>query len=336
MISRYLITVVLLLLAAGALRAQGEGNDAPRSSPLEGLEKIEPAGSRSEADDDRRAARVHFLQARLDLGRDDKAAALRHYQRAWRWDPQQPELLREIASLAFELKRGEEAARYAVLAAEHDPQDALLMRRLAAILTKGRDWSRAIRLYELAERMESRRRKPDGKPDLSELTIRLEMGRLYFLTGDFEKSAAAFAVIRDALLDSDSELSADARELLVGKPGETWALWAEAFLSARRFDEAEALFRKSHEARADAATLAFQLARVAAQRGDAAAAIARLDEYFAERSSVAGIEPYDLLAELNAKRLPDKAAARQATIDRLAKLAKDDGDNLALKRALAG
>src|SRR5687768_17478410 len=127
----------LLGLAAAAAVAQ-QASDVPatvdRAEPL-----VERTG-RGEAGDDRVGAAALVLEARLLAQRDDSAGALRKYQRAWRMDASQTAVLREITALAFELKRNEEAARYAVLSAEHAPQDSVLLRRLAMYLTQRRDW----------------------------------------------------------------------------------------------------------------------------------------------------------------------------------------------------
>ena len=326
--------LVLVLLAAGAA-AQERGSDVPEQSPLGNLDRIDPQQERSEAEADRVAASVCVIQARLALGRDDRAAALRHYQRAWRWDPRQAALLQEIVELAFRLKRADEAARYAALAAEGDLGEPLLLRRLATHLTERRDWPRAIQLYEQAQRLENERRAQPEQPDLGAVLIGREMGRLYFLTGDFANAAKAFGTVRDAVANADSKLSDDARQLVLGNAAETYRLWAEAFLAAGRFEEAEALLRKSHEAKANVPLLAFRLARLAAQRGDARAAREKLDEYFAAKSDAAGDEPYALLTTLIADQAGDATAAQKLTMERLERLAGEDPENLALKQALA-
>jgi tetratricopeptide (TPR) repeat protein len=332
--SRPSLTLALLLLATGAA-AQESGSDVPAPSPLANLDRIDLRRQRSEAEADRVAASVCVIQARLALGRDDRVAALRHYQRAWWWNPQQTALLPEIVELAFRLKRNDEAARYATLAADGDLTEPLLLRRLATHLTERREWPQALKLYERAQRLENDRSMPRGKSDLGAVLIAREMGRLYFLTGDFARAADTFAMVRDAVADADSKLSEDARQLVLGNAAETFRLWAEAFLAARRFDEAESLLRKSHEAKANPALLAFRLARLAAQRGEATVARARLDEYFAAKSYAAGDEPYALLATLDAAQAGNAAAGRKTTIERLERLASDDAENPALQQSLA-
>jgi tetratricopeptide (TPR) repeat protein len=323
------------LLFVIGLRAQDVASDLPAEPPLSGLERIRAGDQRSEADSDRLVAQVHYLQARLALGRGDKSAALGHYQRAWQWDPQQGALLAEIVELAVQLRRNDEAARYALLADDQDVPDPLLLRRLATHLTERRDWAGAIRLYERAQRLQERRDPNEEKPDLGAVILRREMGRLYFLDGQFGKSAEAFAFVRGALEDSNSGLSDDARKLVLDDPAKTYSLWAEAFLAADRLDDAVDLFTKSHADKGNSALLAYHLARVAAKRNNSAAAEAKLNEYFAAKSDAGGGEPYQLLAELFSREAGDSAAARKRTIVRLEELAALDEKNQALKQALA-
>ena len=235
-------------------------SDAPREQdrPL----PLVPKAPRTEADEDRIAAAVLYAHGRLLQNRDDLGGALSRYQRAWRYDPAQVSILREIAPLAFELKRSDEAGRYAVLAAELDPDDAVLLRRLAQYLTEQRDWKRALSLYEKSIALN---KPPAGEPlDLASVTVQFEMGRLYFLIDDFVHSAQCFARVREALTDPDSPLSAESKDVLLGKPAQTYGLWGETFLAAERYDEAAALFQQQDAASADKPNLAFHLARVAA------------------------------------------------------------------------
>ena len=167
------------------------------------------------------------------------------------------------------------------------------------------------------------------------MLIHREMGRLYFLTSDFAKSAEAFSLVNRALEDPQTPLSADAKQLVLGDAPETYGLWAEAFLAAGKLDEAEAMFRLAHPAESAGAILAFHLARVTAERGDTAAVLGKLAEYFAAKSAAAGVEPYELLAKLSAQQATDATAARQQTIQRLEKLANEDAENLPLQLALA-
>ena len=327
------LTLVLCMLAlSGPAAIAQQASDVPAA--LDRPEPLAEQNPRGEAGEDRVAADALVLQGRLLARREDLAGALRKYQRVWRLDPGQPAILSEITSLAFELKRNEEAARYAVIAAEHAPQDAVLLRRLAMYLTEKRDWKRALALYEKA--LALKRPRPEGNPlDVAEVTIQLELGRLYFLTDDFARSAAAFGKVQAAVEDPKSPLSAEIKTVVLGKkPARTYSLWAEAFLAAERGDEAAALFTKSHELESDAPLQAFNLARVAASKKDWPEALAKLDEYALSRSTAAGSEPYALLAEAISNTTPDKEQARKLTIDKLEQYRQADADNGMLSAAL--
>ncbi len=329
--------LVLLALLSAQADAQQRASDAqPPANPLADVEKLPAEAARTEAEEDQVNFTVHLLQARLAQGRGEPSDALRHYQRAWRYAPQQSELLREIVALAFALKRNDEAIRYATLAAEAEDSDPLLLRRLALLATNRREWQRAVKLFESGERLDAKARKAGEKLDQAALTVKLEMGRLYFLAEEYAKSAAAFAVVRAALADPDSGLSEEAKKSLLDKPADTYSLWAEAFLAASRTDDAEALFRQSNDIQPDAALLAFQLARVERQRDNPAAARRELEEYFATKSTAAGTEPYKLFAEMVARHEPDPAQARKVVIQRFEQRAAADPENLPLKLSLAG
>jgi tetratricopeptide (TPR) repeat protein/endonuclease III len=291
--------------------------------------------SQGEAEDDRVEATVHLLQARLAQGRGDLAAALRGYQRAWRYAPEEAPVLREIVPLAFELKRSDEAARYAVLSAERDPSDPTLLRSLALLVSQQRDWSRALRLYESAARLEAEQRPPDAELKPTDLAVTMELGRLYYLTGQFDRSAESFAAVRDAIDSGDVELSAESRRALLGEGGETYALWAEAFLEAGRHAEAAALFRRTHQSKPNAPLLAWHLARVEAAEGNPASARRLLEEYFDSNSSEGGAGPYELFAKQVSEHQADPAAAGRTTIERFEQLRLRDPLNPYLLQALA-
>ncbi len=325
---RSLLACLLLLLAAGSAHAQSD-RAASDAAPIEPpLETLQPKRPRSEAEEDRLAASVWFTQARLLLHRGDKPAALRAYQRAWRYDPQATMILSEIVSLAFELNHGEEAARYAVLAAEANPSDAILVRRLALYLADDRQWDRAVRLYERSLQLQP---GMNEVTDLGSAVLHQEMGRLYFLSDQYAKSAASFAKVRDALAGEPAKLDLAARDIVLGKdPADTYSLWAESFLAAERYDEALALFEKGNSLDPNVGRIALQRARVAAARKDTTEALKRLDEFFATGDTSATLEPYLLLAALLEKQHADPKEAQQALIKRLEELRAARADDAAL------
>jgi tetratricopeptide (TPR) repeat protein len=296
--------------------------------PLTPLVPERPAG---EFDFDRVKAASLYAHGRMLLQRERYAEALARYQRAYRYDPSAVSILREIVPLAFELKRPAEAARYAVIAAEKDPQDPLLLQQLAIYLTQEGDFDRALHLYEKA--LQLRQGAPlDGRAVL----LRSEMGRLQFLEGQFDRAAESFAVLRDALADPKKFGLPDAAVAsLKTQVDVTYALMGEAFLESGRLDEAEQAFRKSNEAKPVKGLLGYRLAKVEARRGNHDEGLKKLDEYFQAKLSNAGTEPYKVLGDLLKKKLGDADRAEKETIARLAKMAEEDASNAPLAYELA-
>ena len=303
--------------------------DSPRE-PLP--EKLIPAKLRSEEEQDRVAAAAWFAQGRVLQQREDYAGALRCFQRAWRWDSRGAAALQEIMPLAFELKRMDEATRYAAVAGEKVPRDPILLRRLAIYLTEKREWKQAAGLYEQALAQQPGGEKTD---DLGSALVRFELGRLYFLAGEYQKSAVAFARVRDLLLDPAEPLGKPATKTLLGKPEDTWQLLAESFLAAGRHDEAAALFTKADDTSPSKPLLALRLARVEAGRKNKDAALKKLDEYFASKSTEGGTEPYALLSKVMTDGAADAKAAHAQVIQRLRELLASDEKNGTLRFYLA-
>ena len=325
----FLLFSICCILPLSAAPSNSDAN-VPRE-PLP--EKLVPARLRSEEDEDRIAAAAWFAQGRVLQQREDYAGALRCFQRAARWDSRGAAALQEIVPLAYELKRMDEAARYAIVAAEHVPRDPILLRRLAIYLTEKREWTRAASLYEQALGQQ-----PGGAEkteDLGAALVRFELGRLNFLAGEYPKSARAFAQVRDLLLDPAEPLGKTATKTLLGKPEETWLLVAESFLAAGRSDEAAALFVRANDTAPDKPLLAFRLARVEAARKNKAAALVKLDEYFASKSTEGGTEPYALLSKLMTDGALDAKAVHAEVVRRLQNLLSQDEKNGTLRFYLA-
>ena len=59
------------------------------------------------------------------------------------------------------------------------------MRQLGAILVEQNDFPRAVRMFESVVELEK-----DDLPQMATVSLRMEMGRLYFILGDFKKASA--------------------------------------------------------------------------------------------------------------------------------------------------
>src|SRR5208282_55857 len=104
----------------------------------------------------------------------------------------------------------------------------------------------------------------------------------------------------------------------------------EAFLLSDRFAEAEAAFRKSQSIKTNEALLKFNLARIAARRGQAQEALAGLQPYFDAGLATEGSAPYQLLAETL-----KKLGKESQLLDRLQVLHEANPSNAPLSYYLA-
>lgn len=323
---------VAALLVAGTVfghRPLAATEPVPPKLEVDDRPEFRSKTARGEEAEDRLSAASLYLHGRLLFQREDYAGALRRYQRAWRYEPSVVAILGEIVPLAVSANRPSEAARYAVIAA-NDSQDAELLVRLGIYLTEKQDWGQAVRLYEKARDL-----RKNERPNPSLVVLHLEIGRLHFLEGDFGKSAGAFAYVREALDDPKKHgLDDAARQKLLGRAERTYTLMGEAFLQAERFGEAEAMFAKAHALEKSDATWALFNARVAQKRKDVDAALTRLDEYFATKSSDGGTEPYEMLEKLLTEKLGAGDGAKEF-LRRLDALAKADAANTPLAYTFA-
>jgi tetratricopeptide (TPR) repeat protein len=297
-------------------------------------EVLKPINARSEADEDQLTAATHFAQGKLLQGKGKTSLALRHLQRAWRYDESANFLLADIVPLAFDAKQNDAATRYAVLAAEHNPRDPLLIRRLAIYLTEKRDFKRAARMYEKSLAKDSQ--LVNGMPeDVGAATVYAELGRLYFLNDEYKKAAGTFSIVRKGIEHPDSPLDEMAKKSVVGEAGITYALWGESFYEAGKLDDAIAMFRKANEAKADAPLLAFRVARVEVAQQKFAEARQHLDEYFAAKADTSGGAPYTLLGKLIVQQAASPAVGQEQLITKLRELHQEQADNIPLAFALA-
>ena len=324
-----LLAGFLVTLAGGAIADEPRPVAAGQSDVLDDpVEPIVSSRPRSGRDEDRIRALALFAAARVAEQKQDYPRALRNYERAYRFDPQAVSALREIMPLAFNLDRQAEAVRYALIMAEHEPTDAVLLRRLAIHLTEEGDADRALKLYEKALALH---RQAKEKPSASLVLLSMEMGRLYFVAKQYDQAANHFREVCKAL-DDPKEYGLDPmmQKALLNKGELTYQLFAEGFLEAGRADDAVAAFEKANLIKADEAQHAFNLARVEGSRKQPAQALAKLEKYFEKHSAGQGTGPYELLAQLL-----DQLGQRDQLLDRLEKLRAADPDNMPLAYFLA-
>ena len=287
---------------------------------------LEPKRERTDLERDKLEALSMFSAARMLELDGELAEALRLYQRALRYDPEAVSIARAIIPLAIRLNRHAEAVRYALKAAELENADPVVLSRLGSYLADKGDWQRAAALYEKALAARS-----SAKPGGAGLLLEMQMGRLYHLTGQYEKAADVFARVFEALEHPEKiELDAAAKKLLLDEPTATYNLIGECFLLADRPEEATAAFERANHQKPDKGLLNYNLARVDAAVGKPEAALKRLNVCFTERMAGQGLGPYRLLADVL-----DDLDRQKELIGRLEKLLAEDPENVPLAYFLA-
>ncbi len=303
MIAGCLLGCLFLCMFASAK----DTNKFPAASPFEDAPlPLVPKTDRDQTQTDRIDAAAMYAHGRMLFRRQKFAEAIRRYQRAWRYDPNSRRVLDEILQLALGLKRNGEFMRYAVIKAERHPSDAITLRRIGDYLTEQQDFDRALAMFERSLAMQK-----DEEKDGTVILVRLQMGRLYFISGETKKAAKQFEVVVESLNDPKRfGLNDELKKSVLRDPNKTYRLFGEAFLAAGQLDESEKMFRQANHAKADKPLLAFMLARIANEREQYDEALKHLADYFESGSDTAKIEPYELLGELLTKTMGDEKKAK--------------------------
>lgn len=322
----FLVTVLALnCICYGALTAAS----APQPGLGDADDAVEPFVPRTvetDAERNRRQALSYYGAGMMYEQQGNRVEALKHYQRALRFDPSSPAVLRQIVEVAWALERHQEAIRYALKAAEVGTPNPELLERLAAFLADDDKLKQAVELYEKAAAIKQAEEKSAGY-----VRLKMLIGQLYARLDDFPRAADAFEFVLGALNDPEEYgLRGRVQQTLEGEKGRTYYLIAETMLRADRLQPAAEAVERGYKVSSNDALHAFYQARLAEKRGESKAALDKLTGYFAAESDEAGTDAYELL-----KRLLVAEKREQELIPELHKLVKGDPKNVPLKYFLA-
>ncbi|MDO4584339.1 MAG: tetratricopeptide repeat protein [Planctomycetia bacterium] len=163
------------------------------------------------AEADEQAAERFYVRGRSEELSGHFSEAIRSYQRAWRLSPSES-ILFNIVSLTVREKRGEEMARYFSKVVHAQKLEVLTLRNVGLTLTLQNEIPEAIRAYEATLAGIS----AESFPALRVL-LRHELGRLYYLEGDYPQAIFCFEFVRRALrtprrFELDEEMVRNLRE----------------------------------------------------------------------------------------------------------------------------
>lgn len=324
-VTTYLAVLSLLCLVSG-------GSDA-YCAPLPGIGELDdstepfvPKKAETEAERNRRQALSYYGAGMMYEQQGNRDEALKHYQRALRFDPNSPAVLRQIVEVAWALERHQEAIRYALKAAEVGPANPELLERLAAFLADDDKLKQAVELYEKAAAIKQGEEKSAGY-----VRLKMLIGQLYARMDDFPHAADAFEFVLTALNEPEKYgLRGRVKQTLEGEKGRTYYLIAETMLRADRVKPAAEAVERGFKASGNDALNAFYEARLGEKHGESKAALEKLKGYFAAESDEAGTDAYELL-----KRLLVAEKREKDLVPELQRLVKDDPKNVPLKYFLA-
>ena len=272
-------------------------NDARLAEPTDSdwpskLEPLHPLMPRDEFEIDRIHAAALFAEARILQQRGEKLAALRKYERSWRYH-QNSETLRGLVESAMDAQRFAEAADYVLLDAG---RTLFPDRTLLTLATSQSDRKRTTaELYQLW--LDSAENESN---DQLYTLVSMETGRLYHDLEEYEKAAEAFKLVLE-ILDGKTkrQLSETQQNSLLKNPDKTFQMMADAMLKAGDFAQAESLYRRGNMRVANPARLSRQLARVALSKGDFASARILLDQSLKDdRNGRSLADSFQLLSEI--------------------------------------
>ncbi|MCS7236846.1 MAG: tetratricopeptide repeat protein [Thermoguttaceae bacterium] len=284
------------------------------------------SAAQAEEEWDRVEALAHYSAARKFEHEGELELALRWYQRAVRYDPQSEAAFQSAVRVALRLGRLEEAARLIRAYGKPGVLELTQILPVGLFLIQRGNYADAAEILELTL---ADTKLPSNR--LAMLAIRMELGRLYFLTGDYEKSAGHFAEVVTALReDAPEPLTAEQRKSLLRQPVTAWRLMGSSFLLANQIDRAEECFRQAFAAGGTQALLGFDLARVFKARGAWAAAESALSDYLKDPREEDGLEPYRVLTTIL-----ENLGRRQELLSKLSEAQRARPDNVPLAFALA-
>ena len=290
-----------------------------------------PKKPRDEHDQNRLTAATMFAHGRLLFQQKKLPQALARYERAWQYDATSNTILTEIVPLALKLKRNDEAVRYAILAAENDHSDVERMRRIASLLRQQRQFPRALKIYEIIDQLQTAK-----ELDFQAISLKLELGKLYFLTNQPGAAAKALVHVQKALQNPKQfGLSDKQKQQLEGKNGATYLVIAESLLLDGQAKNAQAMYRESHRVAPDEPLLAFRIARCLEKQKQPENALEQLELFFAKKTADQGIAPYLLLERLIQQQSQDEAVRAKRYLEKLQSLHQADPENQPLSYQLA-
>ncbi len=291
------------------------GEDPPRA--------FVPARPRSVEEQRRVESLRYYAAARALEDLRQLPDAIKTLEKALASDPDSVPVLRRLSRLNFALGREASAVASSRRAIAIDPGDVETLALLTDHYKDDLPAAEAM-LKEVATNPKLDRNSVGG------LYVEFELGNIYEITLRFDKAAAAFAKVVDALDEkSNARLSpADLRRFLGADEAQTYLRFGRVFLQAKKTDLAIKALKRGLVYEPDEPLLLLSLSQTYQEAGRGEEALIYVEKFLKRQPR--GRETYDLLVKILT------ALKREGEIiPRLEKYAEADPKNVPLQYALA-
>ena len=291
------------------------GEDPPRA--------FVPARPRTVEEQKRVESLRYYAAARALEDRRQFNDAIKELEKALACDPESTPVLRRLSRIDFALGREAPAIAYSRRVLAADPGDVETLALLVGHYKEDPPAAEAL-LKEAA-----------GNPKLDKnsvgaLYIDFELGNIYESSLRFDKAAAAFAKVVDALDEkTNARLApADLRRFLGNDEAQAYLRFGRVFLQAKKNDLAIKALRRGLVYDPDEPLLLLFLSQTYQEAGRAEEALTLVERFLKRQPR--GRETYDLLA-----RILTTLKREKEIVPRLEKYAAADSKNVPLQYALA-
>ncbi len=265
----------------------------------------------------------YYAMGRALEERRQFTAAIKLYENALESQPDSTSVLRRLSLINFALGRDEPGVAYGKRALENEPGDIETIELLLRHFRKDPPSAEAL-LVDIAKNPKL------DKKSIGALFVEFELGNFFEASLQYDKAAAAFAKVVEAIDDkTNSKLApADLRRFLGNDEAQSYLRFGRVFLQAKQKDQAIKAFQRGLVYEPDEPLLLLFLSQTYLESGKPEEALAQVERFLKRQPQ--GREMYDLFA-----RILITLKRENEILPRLEKYAADSPKNFPLQYALA-
>ncbi len=258
----------------------------------EPLKPFEPKTPVAPNEDARRAAMALYMKGRILQENAKFSDALDAYLAAVDKDPTAIEPYKGALPILLQRREFPRARKLTLDAATQNPEGFDLVAAMSAVFGRQNQLGDGIQLLEEALKLPNV--QPRSFPDLA---LRRDLGLYYRLQGNYEKAAAEYKLVFDAV--TDPKLDSALRDRILLDAGKQFDEFGDVFLQSKQPELALKAFDEASKHReAKPGLHSFNLATVFRQTGNPEKALTELQHYFDAQMQTRGRAAYELLKEL--------------------------------------